>query len=216
MTLQILRFAEHRRMPWQNGGGTTYEVACAPVGADLAEFDWRISLADVATDGPFSTFPGIDRIIVLINGPWMALTVDGTRHVLDSQHPFAFGGDAMTECTVLSPTRDLNVMTRRGRAEATVEVLEHHPGGGVLRVPSGDPLVIVSLAGTIRVATPTEEVDLDEQDVVCWTGREPLVVAGDGRLAAVHIRTVPPRDPVSDSWGLRMVQAVPTASKTPA
>ena len=51
-------------MPWKNGGGETAEIAVSPPGAALDDFDWRLSMARVETDGPFSAFPGIDRTLV--------------------------------------------------------------------------------------------------------------------------------------------------------
>lgn len=33
-----------------------------------SEFDWRISMATVATDEPFSIFPGIDRTLSILDG----------------------------------------------------------------------------------------------------------------------------------------------------
>ena len=94
MTLLVLRRGEHRRMPWQNGGGNTYEVARAPDGAGSTAFTWRISIAEVVNDGPFSSLPGIDRMIVLIEGAQMALTIDGIRRLLPPEQPFAFSGDS--------------------------------------------------------------------------------------------------------------------------
>ena len=38
--------------PWANGGGTTRELLVAEDGA------WRVSLAEIEQDGPFSSFPG--------------------------------------------------------------------------------------------------------------------------------------------------------------
>ena len=61
--MRILRAPDYRVMPWKNGGGTTTEVAVSPEGAGLDHFDWRISMARVEQDGPFSTFPGIDRTL---------------------------------------------------------------------------------------------------------------------------------------------------------
>src|SRR3546814_10305481 len=63
--MQVLRAAAHRVMPWKNGGGSTTEVAVAPDGAGLDEFDWRISMAVVGADGPFSGFPGVDRTLAV-------------------------------------------------------------------------------------------------------------------------------------------------------
>jgi len=117
--MHILRSDDYLRMPWANGGGTTLEVARYP---ETGDFDWRISIADVTADGAFSDLPGVDRVITLTEGAWMRLDVDGEEVVLQPQRPFAFQGESDVVCTVPEPTRDLNVMTRRGVAVAEVEV----------------------------------------------------------------------------------------------
>jgi environmental stress-induced protein Ves len=53
---------------WKNGAGTTREIAVEPAGAGTDDFDWRLSLAEVDRDAPFSAFPGVDRCIVLLRG----------------------------------------------------------------------------------------------------------------------------------------------------
>ena len=83
MGMDLWRRDDHRQMPWKNGGGLTREVASSPPGSALTDFDWRISFAEVAAGGPFSTFPGVDLVIILVDGPAMALTVDGVRHELN-------------------------------------------------------------------------------------------------------------------------------------
>ena len=50
------------------GGGSTTEIAVAPPGAGFDDFDWRVSLATITQDGPFSAFPGIDRTLALVDG----------------------------------------------------------------------------------------------------------------------------------------------------
>lgn len=187
MTLLVRRRGEHLRMPWQNGGGVTYEVARAPDGTGSTPFTWRISIAEVEDDGPFSSLPGIDRIIMLIDGTQMALTIDGMRQPLRPGEPFAFSGDSRVTCEVPSPTRDLNVMTRRGVARATVEVLRavtgHHvdPGGA-------DQVAGVCVAGRVQLSTPAGDVsDLDTLDATLCDGTGPVTVSGPGTLAAVRI-----------------------------
>jgi hypothetical protein len=146
VTFTVWRAADHRRMRWQNGGGSTREVAGEPAGAALDAFDWRISVADVGEGGPFSRFEGVDRVLVLVDGPGMTLTVDGTRHELRRYEPFRFDGGAATTCELPGgPTRDVNVMTRRGRCTAVTEVL--HPGAEGTVVSGGHPLVLLALAG---------------------------------------------------------------------
>ncbi len=51
--MQILRASDHRVMPWKNGGGSTTEIAVFPIDSGLDAFDWRVSMATVAADGPF-------------------------------------------------------------------------------------------------------------------------------------------------------------------
>jgi environmental stress-induced protein Ves len=113
--------------PWKNGGGVTREIACNPVSANMADFDWRVSIADISASGPFSRFDGIDRVIVLLDGPGVRLRAkDGLDHCLDTPlTPFAFSGESAIGCDLLDgASRDFNVMTRRGVVGATVTVLK--------------------------------------------------------------------------------------------
>src|SRR5438105_15428583 len=67
-TLRILRAAERPPTPWKNGGGLTREVIVHPPGSDLSRFDWRVSLAEIRAPGPFSSLPGIDRRMAVLEG----------------------------------------------------------------------------------------------------------------------------------------------------
>jgi len=116
----ILRAAGRSAVPWKNGGGITREVAVHPPGSDLGSFDWRVSLAEVRSPGPFSTFPGIDRHLALISGR-LLLRIAGEEAVLltPASEPCDFPGDLAAAAEPLdSPVADLNVMTRRGRFAA--------------------------------------------------------------------------------------------------
>jgi environmental stress-induced protein Ves len=119
--MRILRSAEHRQMPWKNGKGVTTEIAVFPEGASVDGFDWRISMAKVPESGPFSVFPGIDRVLAVLEGE-MVLSVDGQPpETLTSSSPaIAFPGDAPTGAVVLHEVTDLNVMIRRGKFSARV------------------------------------------------------------------------------------------------
>ena len=124
----ILRAAERRAQPWKNGGGETREVFVWPPDAGFEDFLWRVSIADVAGDGPFSRFEGIDRVLTVLSGT-LDLAFDGppSQRLDPASAPFAFPGDIA--CTGTLPqglVRDLNVMVRRGVAEARVR-----------RVPAG-------------------------------------------------------------------------------
>ncbi|BBP98211.1 hypothetical protein BSFA1_33400 [Burkholderia sp. SFA1] len=111
--------------PWKNGGGVTREIAAGPPGASLDAFAWRLSLADVAEDAAFSAFAGVDRVLVLLDGAGMRLTQDDGRvHALDAPLAMArFPGETPIHATLIDgPTRDFNVMVRRDRARASLEI----------------------------------------------------------------------------------------------
>lgn len=109
--MQWLKAADYRRTPWKNGGGVTAEIAVFPAGAGLDDFGWRLSMAEVAVDGPFSAFPHIDRTLTVLSGR-MALN----GHTLGPDDPpFSFDGGLAVNANLLDgPVTDLNVMTRQG------------------------------------------------------------------------------------------------------
>ncbi len=114
--LRIIRSADYPARPWKNGGGTTRDIVVSPPGASLDDFDWRLSLAQVDRDGPFSRFDNVDRTLVLLDGA-MALHERDARIDLVRNEPFAFAGERAIEAKVgTGSTLDFNVMTRRGRA----------------------------------------------------------------------------------------------------
>lgn len=123
MSARIVSPAQHRLMPWRNGGGQTAEIAVEPSSGPTG-FLWRLSLADVASDGPFSPFPGCARTIMLMSGRGMELTIAdlGADHGAAARvarvdkvyEPFDFDGEAETSCRLIDgPVRDLNVIADR-------------------------------------------------------------------------------------------------------
>ncbi len=104
-------------MPWKNGGGITTEIWVSPEGSGIAgaPFDWRVSIADVATDGPFSKFAGYDRHIMLLDGEGMRLEIEESGAIaLDLYRPAHFSGDwNVTGKLIAGPVRDFNLMVAR-------------------------------------------------------------------------------------------------------
>ena len=170
-------------MPWKNGGGRTTEIAVHPPGAGLDAFDWRVSLADVEADGPFSPFPGIDRTIVLLDGAGMRLA--GGDHAIDLRvryEPFSFSGDVPMTCTLLSgPVRDFNLMLRRGRVRGTVAALH-----GTARIAASAERLCFVVAGAFECLLP------GGLPFTLAAGRTLRVGGGDDALATLAMTPLAP------------------------
>lgn len=113
-------------MAWKNGGGVTREIVREPAGASLDDFDWRVSVADIAAAGPFSRFVGADRHLLLLEGDGVNLTSDEAGldvNLLSDDTVLAFSGDVDMDSQLLGgAVRDFNVMTKRGVASASKRV----------------------------------------------------------------------------------------------
>lgn len=181
--VRLYRAADYPRMPWRNGGGTTQEVACNP-GGNTASFGWRLSLADVAQDGGFSAFGGYQRIITVLEGHGIELTVDGQRQPpLAPRTAYAFSGDAQVACRLLDgPIRDFNLIYAPGRWHARLQWVRgaqswvfHSSASSVLVFNAGDGLTVELDGAQHRLAS--------RYDCLHAEGRDGL---GQYRLSAEH------------------------------
>ncbi len=110
---------------WKNSAGVTRTVAIWPPHATLDDFDWRISIAEIASESAFSPFPGVDRTILLLDGCGMILSFeDSAISLTEPFEPHSFPGEATVQCRLVNgASRDFNVMTRRGVAQAEVKIV---------------------------------------------------------------------------------------------
>lgn len=181
MALTRFALAAIAPTPWKNGGGATREIAAWPPGAGMDTFDWRISVADIAADGPFSAFPGIDRQIVLIDGAGVHLQAhdDSFCHKLVRiGEPYAFSGDtAIHAALVDGPTRDFNVMTRRGRCRANVTLMRQP----FTAVPDGATVLVLALRGEWDISDSRSNIDNGSDSDSSDSGARHLS-AGEGIL----------------------------------
>ena len=157
--------SDYRSMPWHNGLGETVELRkrMRPQGDG---FLWRLSKADVASDGEFSNFSGYDRTLVLLEGAGICLDVAGARLELSSPLQKArFSGDETTFAYLYDgPVKDFNVITRRGECSARV-VCNLDPGAtrieietGLLMVYAVDGGLEASLPGQSAMSLPAEHL----------------------------------------------------------
>jgi environmental stress-induced protein Ves len=186
--MRIQRSSEHRLMPWANGLGVTAEICAWPPAPH--EWAWRLSIADVNDDGPFSELPGVDRHIIVADGIGMGLTVDGSveRRIEFGSSAFAFSGDVRTYCRLLDgPIADLNLMVRRehgvgallverlpaGRQLGDTDLIRSYPQVGAVVVIGGHPRV-----GTDEL-TKFDAVLTEEDEAM------PTIVALDDSIIAI-------------------------------
>ncbi|WP_327134779.1 HutD family protein [Streptomyces sp. NBC_01343] len=202
--LRILRAGDREAVAWKNGGGVTREIAAWPEGASTADFGWRISLAEVAADGPFSAFPGVDRTLTLAEGAGMDLTVAGARRLVDERcAPQDFPGDVPTDCRLIDgPVVNFNVMYRRDRVRARTAVVR---GALALRAEPGETLLVVALRETAELEAEARTgagaghggrggpVALGPYDAVRITGGNAFGLRTRGHAAVVRLAVRPAR-----------------------
>lgn len=111
-------------MPWKNGGGTTRALA-EDVDAQGTVL-WRLSLADIDRDGPFSVFPGMQRHHVIVRGA--GLTLDA-RDLQITACPFSvvdFGGDTPFQARLTDgPCQAVNLIYDPRHIAASMDVVTH-------------------------------------------------------------------------------------------
>ncbi|MFI8994438.1 HutD family protein [Streptomyces sp. NPDC053542] len=187
--VRLLPAAGRAAAPWSNGGGVTREIAAGPRGAGWDTFDWRVSLADVDRDGPYSPLPGVRRILTMVAGGGMELTIDGERTaVTEPFRPLSFPGGAATDCVLADgPLVNFNVMVREGRCHADVAMARGRYAVRPAAGPDGAVLV-AAVAGAVRLtpAGSAEPVTLGRYDAAllpAGTGAD--LDAGPDGVAAV-------------------------------
>ena len=187
MATRLIRASDLVRVPWKNGGGTTAEIAAFPEGSGFETFGWRISMADVTADGPFSVFPGIDRTLIVLEGNGVELEVEGVPFRLDREAPrLSFAGDDMTIGRLLSgPIRDLNVMTRRGQFTHRTRIMD---SGVALLFEDTCAAFIVAIDAAFDVTVEDKIHSLQALDTLYLESTHDLIqIAGAGRTLLIEI-----------------------------
>ena len=171
---RVIPANEYRRMRWRNGAGWTREIHAEPSADD---WDWRLSIAEIERDAPFSPFLGVDRELVLLSGNGLRLRFgDGGAHELLPPHQrLRFAGERAVVGELLDGrTEDFNLMWRRDAVRAE---LWHRPlvGAMVVFVDPGSTWVLHLLAGRARI---------DGERPLGWLaqGDTALLTAGDARM----------------------------------
>jgi hypothetical protein len=121
-----MRFSasETAPVPWKNGGGATRELALSK---DAQGLRWRLSLADIAQDGPFSPFPGLSRVHTILAGQGLTLSNADTALQARPFQPVHFdGGLALSAELKNGPCRAANLIFDPARVAVDISL---HPAG---------------------------------------------------------------------------------------
>ncbi len=174
--MRIIPPTEFKTMPWKNGGGITHEILKEEHGGKLL---WRLSIAEVASDGPFSLFPGLSRILTIIDGNGLVLQAPDRALSALPFSPVVFSGDLpISSKRIGGNVRDFNVIFDAGAVAADLSV---HAGRLPLVLNAGEStkqfaLVLGEASINGQVAPHLSLVQLGEGRVeVAYTGHLLLV-----------------------------------------
>lgn len=185
--MRLLRASDYPVKQWKNGGGETREIAVFPAGADMESFDWRISMATVAREGPFSVFDGIDRSLFILEGDGIELDfAGGPVETLGPRGFLAFPADAPVASRLLGgPVVDLNIMSRRGRMQHSVCRIGV---AGALTVDCHWPTTaLVCLSQNLELSVGETAERLGARDCLLVDGDQAneVRITGEGQIAVI-------------------------------
>jgi environmental stress-induced protein Ves len=174
--MEIRRASQHTPMPWANGRGVSHEVV--RLADENGEWLWRVAIAPIVEDGPFSPLPGVHRELTLIEGSGLVLTIDGEQVKCPDGGVVRFWGGATTRATLTNgPVVDLNVMSREGHEMAIM--IARGPG------VTGEFVCVVALEDS-TVEFREDAVALAARDAIVGVGTGLRLLSG--RFAVVHAR----------------------------
>lgn len=178
MAVTVLRWVERRTEPWPNGMGVTHPLAAAE------DDSWRVSIAEIDADAPFSHLPAFHRQFVGLGPAPVRLYVDGRVREVAAGEVTAFSGGSPVRGEVDQPSLALNVMSRAGTPTPAVQLVELRPGVRQSLPQLARGLVVV-LTGSAQVTTPELKAELTPLDALDSHG---TAVQLDGVGRAVLIR----------------------------
>ena len=145
-------------MPWANGRGTSYEIASDR--NELGEWTWRLAMAPVNENGPFSRIECVNRSLAVVDGAGMLLSVDRKKLQCLPMQVVRFRGDAITEATLTDgPIMDINLMVRRKEADGEMVIISE---AGLLFGAS----IVVAVGGSAQVKCGDSTIDLARHDSI--------------------------------------------------
>ena len=172
----LQRASERAAVPWRNGLGVQYEIACD--GSLPDDWTWRLSTADITQDVPFSSFPGVTREFCVAEGNGVILNINGVDHRCEPRSVTTFRGDDVVFATLIDgPMRALNLMVRDGSKSRSIRL---NSAGQEL----DDCSVVVAIGSALILVVDSDEIDLQILDALIFDTRKTIRVI-DGVVATL-------------------------------
>jgi environmental stress-induced protein Ves len=178
--MHIVRKESFTTAPWKNGGGVTHEAVRVPPAPQ--PYRWRLSVAEIREDGPFSDFRGYRRHMALLRGAGLGLSFENGR-VADLAvvgDLVEFDGAAAPQCRLTAGACvDLNLITAHSITGVQASVLRL---GEMPRIEAGvdRTVVLFCIEGALVIAPAAQgPAGLAAWDVAVLGGADlPAVVSG--------------------------------------
>jgi environmental stress-induced protein Ves len=166
-------------MPWANGRGTSYEIASDR--GKAGEWAWRLAMAPVNEDGPFSRIECVNRSLAVVEGAGMLLSVDRKKLPCLPMQVVRFRGDAITDATLTDgPIMDINLMVRRKEADGEMAIISN---AGLLNGAS----IVVAVGGSAQVKSGDSTIDLERHDSILECDAETISLIS-GTVCVVSVK----------------------------
>jgi len=173
--MTVLLASGLRWLPWKNGGGVAADIVAHPAGSTHADaFAWRVGLAEISRDGPFSHYPGYDRLFAIVEGAGVTFDFGAAAPAVTARPRdlVAFQGEWPTGCRLIDgPVIALNLIWARAAWRGAYRIGE----AGALGRPAFAPAASVMVA--LDAAASVDGESLGRFDAVMLDG-VPAVATG--------------------------------------
>lgn len=176
-----------QEQPWANGMGSTLLIDSGP---EPDQWQWRLSVARIEHNGPFSTLPDTRRAFVPLDAPIRLRFQDGRERELLRLNPMTFdGADAPHAELVDGATRAFNLMLR---GDAQAQLIARPLNGSMLLPIRADTrwyAHLLSGRAQLHVADETHALDSGDHVWISPHGGTRTQLEGGGELVLVMLRT---------------------------
>jgi len=183
--IQHLQLEDYQTKPWKNGKGQTQDIFLLPESADHTGFDLRFALTPIVEEAVFSSFPGADRVIAVIEGDTLELAFDTRIVSLDrfDSHCFDKGLTPVGK-PIGGPIRVVNVMARRGIWDiVTCEIMSTL----TMSCVDSDLLFLYAISGDSSVTMQGKERLLRTSETLIISGAIDVNAISNGQFLVSHL-----------------------------